>query len=95
MTAMYFIQIECLCQDSSGLKVAQKGTEGLKLIKGLKVLLKCVHIYVCMSAAPKLFLLPASRYDYNVYQSNINVSTKSYLNSKGPREGSRTSNLRG
>ena len=42
---------------------------------------KFVYINVSMSAAPKIALVPAalvpaSRYNYNVYKSNMNVCTK-------------------
>ena len=56
----------------------ERGSDGAHDFKLNKVLfaLKSVKINVSRSAAPKLALVPASRYNCDVKQSNINVCAK-------------------
>ena len=51
--------------------MAQTGAQNLNLKKGLISDGKRVHINYSLSAGPKLALVPACRYEYNVYTSNI------------------------
>ena len=52
------------------------GAHDFKLIKGPLVPQKSVNINVSLSAAPKLALMPASRYYCDVNWSYHNVSAK-------------------
>ena len=52
------------------------GAHDFKLNKVPLFALKSVHINVSLSAAPKLALVPASRYYCDVKQSNRNVCAK-------------------
>ena len=65
-----------LCQVSLGLKEVQMGAHDFKLIKVPLFSLKSVNINVSLSAAPKLALVPASRYYCDVNWSNHNVCAK-------------------
>ena len=53
---------ECLCQVSLGLNEVQIGAHYFKLNKVPLFSRKSVNINVSLSAAPKLALVPASRY---------------------------------
>ena len=64
---------QCLCQVSLGLKEVEMGAHDFKLNKVPFSALKSVNINVTRSAAPKLALVPASRYNCNVKESNLNV----------------------
>ena len=55
-----------LCQVSLGLKQVQMGAHDFKLNKVAFFALKSVNINVSRSAAPKLALVPASRYNCDV-----------------------------
>ena len=63
-------------QVSLGLKEVQMGANDFKLIKGPLFSRKSVNINVSLSAAPKLTLVPASRYYCDVNWSNHNVCAK-------------------
>ena len=65
-----------LCQVSLGLKEVQMGAHDFKLNKVPPFALKSVNINVSLSAAPKLALVPARRYDCNVNWSYHNVCAK-------------------
>ena len=52
------------------------GTHDFKLNKVPLFIRKPVNINVSMSAAPKLALVPASRYNFDVNWSNINACAK-------------------
>ena len=65
-----------LCQVSLGLKEVQMGAHDFKLIKVPLFSRKSVNINVSLSAAPKLALVPASRYNSFVNWSNHNVCAK-------------------
>ena len=52
------------------------GTHDFKLNKVPLFSRKTVNINVSLSAAPKLALLPASRYNCDVKASNLNVCAK-------------------
>ena len=52
------------------------GAHGLKLNKGPLFAQKLANINVSRSAAPKLALVSASRYNYDVKKSNIYVCAK-------------------
>ena len=52
------------------------GAHDFKLNKVPFSALKSVNISVSRSAAPKLALVPASRYNSDVKESNFNVCTK-------------------
>ena len=52
------------------------GAHDFKLIQVPLFALKSVNINVSLSAAPKLALVPASRYMCDVKQSNIKVCAK-------------------
>ena len=67
---------QCLCQVSLGLKEVQMGAHDFKLIKVPLFSRKSVNINVSLSAAPKLALVPASRYNCDVNWSNHNVCAK-------------------
>ena len=56
------VLLQCLCQVSLGLKEFQMGAHDFKLYKVPLFARKQVNIYVSRSAAPKLALVPASRY---------------------------------
>ena len=57
---------QCLCQVSLGLKEVQMGVHDFKLNKVPFSALKSVDINVSRSAAPKLALVPAIRYNCDV-----------------------------
>ena len=59
-----------------GLKEVQIGAHDFKLYNVPFFARKLVNINVSMSAAPKLALVPASCYNCDVKQSNLNVSAK-------------------
>ena len=61
------------CQVSLGLKEVQIGAHDFKLNKVPLFSQKSVNINVSPSAAPKLALVPASRYYCNIYWSYYNV----------------------
>ena len=65
-----------LCQVSLGLKEVQMDAHDFKLNKVPLFALKSVNINVSLSGAPKLALVPASRYYCNVNWSNHNVCAK-------------------
>ena len=67
---------KCLCQVSLGLKEVQMGAHDFKHIKEPLFSRKSVNINVSLSAAPKLALVPASRYYCDVNWSNHNVCAK-------------------
>ena len=52
------------------------GAHDFKLNKVLFLSLKSLNINVLMSAAPKLALVPAGRYNCDVKESNLNVCAK-------------------
>ena len=70
------VKQKCLCQVSLGLKEVQMGAHDFKLNKVPLFALKSVNINVFLSAAPKLALLPASRYYCDVKLSNLKVCAK-------------------
>ena len=59
-----------------GLKEAQLGAHDFKLYNVPFFARKSVNIIVSRCAAPKLALVPASRYNCDVKYSNINVCAK-------------------
>ena len=65
-----------MCQVSLGLKEVQMGAYHFKLNKVPLFSRKTVNINVSLSAAPKLALVPASRYYCDVNWSYHNVSAK-------------------
>ena len=65
-----------MCKVSLGLKEVQMGDHDFKLIKVPLFSRKSVNINVSLSAAPKLALVPASRYYCDVNWSNHNVCAK-------------------
>ena len=65
-----------LCQVSLGLKEVQMGAHDIKLIKVPLFALKSVNINVSLCAAPKLSLVPASRYYCDVNWSYHNFCAK-------------------
>ena len=65
-----------LCQVSLGLKEVQMEAHDFKLIKVPLFSRKSVNINVLLSAAPKLALVPASRYYCDVNWSNHNICAK-------------------
>ena len=67
---------QCLCQVSLGLKEVQMGAHDFKLNKVPFSALKSVNIKVSRSAAPKLALVPANRYNCDVNDFNFNVCAK-------------------
>ena len=67
-----------MCQVSLGLKEVQLGVNDFKLNNVPFPSLKSVNINVSRSAAPKLALVPASRYNSDVKDSNLNVCAKFY-----------------
>ena len=67
---------QCLCQFSLGLKEVQMGAHDFKLNNVLFSALKSVKINVSRSAATKLALVPASRYNCDVTESNLNDCAK-------------------
>ena len=67
---------QCLCQVSLGLKEVQMGAYDFKLNKVPFSALKSVNINVSRSAALKLALMPASRYNCDIKDSNLNVCAK-------------------
>ena len=73
------VKPKCLCQVSLGLKEVQMGAQDFKLNKVALFALKSVNINVWLSAAPKLALVPASRYYCNVNWSYHNVCAKFHL----------------
>ena len=70
------VKCECLCQVSLGLKEVQMGAYDFKLYNVPLSSQKTVKINVSLSAAPKLALVPASRYYCDVNWSYHNVSAK-------------------
>ena len=67
---------QCLCQVSLRLKEVQMGAHDFKLNKVPFSALKSVNINVSRPAAPKLALVPASRYYCDVNLSYQNVCAK-------------------
>ena len=65
-----------MCQSSLGLKEVQMGTHDLKYNKVPLFARKPGHINTSMSAAPKVALVPASRYYCDVNRSYHNVCAK-------------------
>ena len=65
-----------MCQVSLGLKEIQMGAHDFKLNKVPFSALKSVNINVSSTAAPKLGLVPASRYNCDVKESTLNVCAK-------------------
>ena len=65
-----------MCQVSLGLKEVQMGAQDFKLNKVPLFSRKTVNINVSRSAAPKLALVPASRYYCDVNWSYNNVRAK-------------------
>ena len=70
------VKPKCLCQVTLGLKEVQMGAHDFKLNKVPLFALKSVNINVSLSAAPKLALVPASRYYCDVNWSYHNVCAK-------------------
>ena len=68
--------LQCLCQVSLGLKEVRMEAHDFKLYKVPFSSLKSVNINVSLYAAPKLALVPASRYNCDVKDSNLNVCAK-------------------
>ena len=62
-----------MCQVSLGLKEVQMGAKGFKLYNFARI---PVNFNVSRSAVPKLALVPASRYNCYVKESNLNVCAK-------------------
>ena len=58
--------LQCLCQVSLGLKEVQMGAHDFKLKKVHHFAQRHVNINVLRSAAPKLSLVPASRYNCHI-----------------------------
>ena len=58
--------LQCLCQVSLGFKVVQMGAYDFKLKKVHPFAQRPVNINVLRSAAPKLALVPASRYNCHI-----------------------------
>ena len=67
---------QCMCQVSLGLNEVQMGAYDFKLHKLPLFSRKSVNTNVSLSAAPKLALVPASRYTSDVKASNLNVCAK-------------------
>ena len=67
---------QCLCKVLLGLLEVQMGTHVFKLNKVPFSAPKSVNINISRSAAPKLTLVPANRYNCDVKQSNLNVCAK-------------------
>ena len=65
-----------MCQVPLGLKEVQMGDHDFKLNKVPFPALKSVNINVSRYAAPELALVPASRYNCDVKESNHNVCAK-------------------
>ena len=65
-----------MCQVSLGLKEVQMGPHDFKLYNVPCFARKPVNFNVPRSAAPKLALVPASCYMYDVKQSNLKVCAK-------------------
>ena len=65
-----------MCQVSLGLKEVQMRAHNFKLYKVPFSALKSVNINVSRSAAPKLAIVPASRYKCDVKESNLNLCAK-------------------
>ena len=68
---------QCLCQVSLGLIEVQMGAHDFKLNKVPLFSLKSVNINVSRSAAPKLALVPANRYDCDICSRHILMSVPS------------------
>ena len=66
----------CMCQVSLGLRKVQMGAHHFKYNKVALLARKTGNINTSMSAAPKLALVPASRYDCDVKWSYHNVCAK-------------------
>ena len=69
---------QCICQVSLRLKEVQMGTHDFKYIKVPVFARKPGNINTSMFAAPKLALVPASRYYCDVTWSYHNAYTKFY-----------------
>ena len=67
---------QCMCQVSLRLKEVQMGTHDFKYNKVPLFGRKAGNIFTSMSAAPKLALVPASRYYCDVTYSYHNVCAK-------------------
>ena len=67
-----------MCKVLLGLKEVQMGAHDFKLNKVPFPALKSVNINVSRSAARKLALVPASRYNCDVKGSTLNVCAKFY-----------------
>ena len=67
---------QCMCQVSLGLKEVQMGTHDFKYNKVPLFARKPGNINTSMSAAPKLALVPASRYNCDATCSYHNVCAK-------------------
>ena len=67
---------QCMCQLSLRLKEVQMGTHDFKYNKVHIFARKTANIYTSMFAAPKLALVPASRYSCDVTSSYHNVYAK-------------------
>ena len=65
-----------MCKVSLGLKEVQMGDHDFKLNKVPFPTLKSVNINVSRSADPTLAFVPASRYNCDVKESNLNVCAK-------------------
>ena len=65
-----------MCKVSLGLKEVQMGDHDFKRNKLPFPAIKSVNINVSRSAAPSLALVPASRYNSDVKESNLNVWVK-------------------
>ena len=67
------VKPQCLCQVSLGLKEVQMGAHDFKLYNVPFLPRKTVNFNVSRCVAPKLALVPASAYMYDVKQSNLKV----------------------
>ena len=83
----------CMCQVSLRLKEVQMGTHDFKYNKMPLFARKPGNINTSMSAAPKLALVPTSRYYCDVTWSCHNVCAKFHLDYKRFRWGSMTLNI--
>ena len=67
---------QCMCQVSLRLKEVQMGAMTLNITRWLCFARKTGNINASMFAAPKLALVPASRYYYDITRSYHNVCAK-------------------
>ena len=74
----YLVIPQCMCQVSLRLKEVQMGTHDFKNIKVHLFARKTGNIITSMFAAPKLALVPASRYYCDVTWSYHNACAKFY-----------------